>query len=153
MAKQEEIAEVIRLMSGCCPAGMMQAIDDGKSGMGLILHHLYQAEGAVSIGRLSEEMSVTPPRITALVTKLEERGMARRTRARGDSRRVLVELTESGQAQVEKKKQEFCRSIEKLIDRVGLERLNTFFEISHEITAVLCEDGLHPPVLEEEKRK
>ena len=50
-------------------------------------------EGPMTAGRLAERARLSPGAITALVDRLEERGLARRTRDEEDRRRVLVEVT------------------------------------------------------------
>ncbi len=50
-------------------------------------------EGPMTAGRLAERALLSPGAITALVDRLEEKGLARRTRDGEDRRRVLVEVT------------------------------------------------------------
>ncbi len=50
-------------------------------------------EGPMTAGRLAERARLSPGAITALVDRLEEKGLARRTRDTEDRRRVLVEVT------------------------------------------------------------
>jgi DNA-binding MarR family transcriptional regulator len=50
-------------------------------------------EGPMTAGRLAERARLSPGAITALLDRLEERGLARRTRDTEDRRRVLVEVT------------------------------------------------------------
>ena len=51
-------------------------------------------EGPMTAGRLAERARLSPAAVTALVDRLEERGLARRTRDTEDRRRVLVEVTD-----------------------------------------------------------
>jgi len=153
LATAEEINAVMTLISRCHPATLIKTLDSTRSGMGLILRELHLASGAVSIGDLSEKMAVSPPRITALVRKLEERGIALRCRDPEDSRRVLVELTEKGRVLTKAMEAEAQRAIGTLIDRIGLERLQTYFEISQEIKAALEEKCTHFPLAERLKEE
>jgi DNA-binding MarR family transcriptional regulator len=50
-------------------------------------------EGPMTAGRLAERARLSPSAITALLDRLEEKGLARRTRDTKDRRRVLVEVT------------------------------------------------------------
>src|SRR5215475_11349333 len=52
---------------------------------------LLDQEGPMTAGRLAERARLSPGAITALLDRLEERGLARRTRDTGDRRRVLLE--------------------------------------------------------------
>jgi DNA-binding MarR family transcriptional regulator len=50
-------------------------------------------EGPMTAGRLAEQAHLSPGATTALIDRLEEKGLARRTRDTDDRRRVLVEVT------------------------------------------------------------
>ena len=50
-------------------------------------------EGPMTAGRLAERARLSPGATTALLDRLEEKGLARRTRDAADRRRVLVEVT------------------------------------------------------------
>jgi DNA-binding MarR family transcriptional regulator len=50
-------------------------------------------EGPMTAGRLAERARLSPGATTALLDRLEKRGLARRTRDTRDRRRVLVEVT------------------------------------------------------------
>jgi DNA-binding MarR family transcriptional regulator len=50
-------------------------------------------EGPMTAGRLAERARLSPGAMTALVDRLERKGLARRTRDTEDRRRVLVEVT------------------------------------------------------------
>jgi DNA-binding MarR family transcriptional regulator len=62
-------------------------------------HSAYRAldildqEGPMTAGRLAERARLSPGAITALIDRLEEKGLARRTRDTVDRRRVVVEVT------------------------------------------------------------
>jgi DNA-binding MarR family transcriptional regulator len=49
-------------------------------------------EGPMTAGRLAERVRLSPGAMTALLDRLEVRGLARRTRDTDDRRRVLVEV-------------------------------------------------------------
>jgi DNA-binding MarR family transcriptional regulator len=50
-------------------------------------------EGPMTAGRLAERARLSPGAITALLDRLEKKGLARRVRDTKDRRRVLVEVT------------------------------------------------------------
>jgi DNA-binding MarR family transcriptional regulator len=49
-------------------------------------------EGPMTAGRLAERARLSPGAMTALIDRLEEKGLARRSRDTEDRRRVLVEV-------------------------------------------------------------
>ena len=53
---------------------------------------ILEQEGPMTAGRLAARARLSPGAITALLDRLEEKGLARRTRDTEDRRRVLVEV-------------------------------------------------------------
>ena len=56
------------------------------------------AGGAMTAGDLARALNLTQATVTALVTRLEKRGLIARQRAKDDKRRVIVSLTTAGEA-------------------------------------------------------
>ena len=54
---------------------------------------LLDQEGPMTAGRLAERARISPGAMTALLDRLEQKGLARRIRDTNDRRRVLVEVT------------------------------------------------------------
>lgn len=68
----------------------------GLSGPQLVLLHVLKRLGEVPMGRLAREVHVSQATATALVDRLQAKGLAVRTRSTEDGRRVLVRLTPAG---------------------------------------------------------
>ncbi|MEZ5922124.1 MAG: MarR family transcriptional regulator [Parvularculaceae bacterium] len=62
----------------------------------LIMMQIIRNWNGASPGYLAKEISLTQATITALIDKLEERGLAYRERDEDDKRRIFVKLTEDG---------------------------------------------------------
>jgi MarR family transcriptional regulator, 2-MHQ and catechol-resistance regulon repressor len=60
------------------------------------LKHLDES-GPCPMVSFAEQLSITPPAVTGMVDRLEERGLVERTRNIGDRRVVTISITESGQ--------------------------------------------------------
>lgn len=60
----------------------------------------YISEGPHTAGEIALATGLRPAATTALIDRLSARGLTRRVPSPDDRRRVLVELTEEGQAQV-----------------------------------------------------
>jgi DNA-binding MarR family transcriptional regulator len=63
---------------------------------------LLDQEGPMTAGHLAERARLSPGATTALLDRLERKGLARRTRDTEDRRRVLVEVTPQLQEQAAK---------------------------------------------------
>jgi DNA-binding MarR family transcriptional regulator len=68
----------------------------GITGGQAALLHAIRTNRGIGIRGLAELESVSPPRATAAVQRLEAMGLVRRTRSGADRRRVQLEVTEEG---------------------------------------------------------
>lgn len=82
---------------------------------------LIEDEGAVTNGRISETLSIAPPNVTPLITKLLNEGYITRVPDERDRRVIWNQLTEKGQ-------------------RILLERRDSFRRLFEERLAFLSED-------------
>jgi DNA-binding MarR family transcriptional regulator len=62
---------------------------------------LLDTEGPLSMGRLAENIDVSLPSATGIVTRMEERGLVRRLHGEDDRRLVMVQLSEAGRSALE----------------------------------------------------
>jgi DNA-binding MarR family transcriptional regulator len=62
-----------------------------------VIKTLFGSTRAYSSTGLSRELDVTPPNITGIIDRLEEKGLIERKKAEGDRRTWKIELTERGQ--------------------------------------------------------
>jgi DNA-binding MarR family transcriptional regulator len=68
----------------------------GITGGQAALLHAIRTNRGIGVRGLAEREGVSPPRVTAAVTRLEAMGLVRRTRSGRDRRRVELEVTEEG---------------------------------------------------------
>ncbi len=66
----------------------------------LHLMSLLESHGPIPMGRVAELLEVGLPTVTGLVSRMEERGLVRRTHTSADRRVVLVELSSGGAEQL-----------------------------------------------------
>lgn len=62
----------------------------------LLLLQMLAKEGSMTAGAIAKSASLSQATVTALLDKLETRGLLRRARDTADRRRVVVELTDAG---------------------------------------------------------
>jgi DNA-binding MarR family transcriptional regulator len=68
----------------------------------VLLYLLSHAQDEVRIGALLDAVPLSQPALSRLVARLEARGLLSRSRAEGDARAVVVCLTESGAALIDR---------------------------------------------------
>jgi DNA-binding MarR family transcriptional regulator len=94
------IAELVEEMTSWSPRERMMAFRSWLKGS-LSLIHLHvltvlEADGAIAMSRLAENLDVSVASATGIVGRMEERGLVARSHGETDRRVVLVKLTDSG---------------------------------------------------------
>ncbi len=84
----------------------------------VLLYLRWHAQEGVRMGTLLEAVPLSQPALSRLVTRLEARGLLTRSAAEGDGRAVVVRLTESGSALIDRAIVIHSRTVhETLIDK------------------------------------
>ena len=73
----------------------------GVSGKPQMLCSLFKSGGIQTQRELGERFSLKPSSLSEVLSKLEAQGFIVRTRDQGDSRKLIVKLTEAGAAEAE----------------------------------------------------
>ena len=106
----------------------------------------------MTAGELSSRLSMTTSRIAAVLGSLEKKGLLKRENDEVDRRRVLVSLTQAGDALCEKRRQHFMKKIEVMLSMLGADAadfvrlLGRTFEITASEAFRQCDD-----IIEEDK--
>lgn len=96
-------------------------------------------DGPKSAGQLSAATGLRPAATTALIDRLAKRGLVRRTKSDTDRRTVLVEMTETGQAQTWEAYGPLVRAGQPMLDELSTEQLEFMADYLHRITALTDE--------------
>jgi DNA-binding MarR family transcriptional regulator len=67
----------------------------------LLVMRAINRNGPISIGVLSKEVSLSQATVTAIIDRLEKKGLVKRERSKKDKRRVNVEMTPQGLSTLE----------------------------------------------------
>ena len=73
----------------------------------------------MTAGELSSRLGMTTSRVAAVLGSLEKKGLLERENDEVDRRRVLVSLTQAGDALCEKRRQHFMKKISMLLSMLG----------------------------------
>lgn len=137
MATKEDIEKIAHLLDEVRPTGFFQKIDETTMGIGAVLRLLYESNGAVTAGAISQFMNVSTARVAVLLKKMVAKGLIKKEQGREDARTIVVSLTEVGQKTISKMREDVYRDIGTLIDTIGMERLIEYTRISKEICSVM----------------
>ena len=87
-----------------------------------------QSESPSTLSQLADGVSLSPPTVSGIVDRLEDRGLVTRERQRDDKRRVLIALTKTGRSTLQRApsplQEQFSHQFRALPNRrqAGLER-------------------------------
>lgn len=84
-----------------------------------VMRLLHNSRQKMTAGELSSRLDMTTSRIAAVLGSLEKKGLLERENDEGDRRRVLVSLTQAGDALCEKRRQHFMKKISMLLSMLG----------------------------------
>ena len=126
------------------------AIMCGEMAVMRLLHN--GSRKKMTAGELSSKLSMTTSRIAAVLGSLEKKGLLKRENDEIDRRRVLVSLTQAGDALCEKRRQHFMKKIEMMLNMMGADApefvrlLRRTFEITASDAFKQCDS-----IIEEDK--
>lgn len=137
MATQEEIVLLSEQLRKAPPSGGFKNIDKSTAGIHAVLQFLYETQEPVTAGRISEKMGVSTARVAVLLKKLDAKGLIEKGKDASDGRLVVVRISESGKVYAKKIKDNIYAQLAVMIDKIGMERMLEFAQISREIHELL----------------
>lgn len=137
MATQKEIETLLKAMHKAPPSEHFQRIDKSTVGIRAILKYLSENGEQATAGEISKGIGVSTARVAVLLKKMNAKGFIEKQGDPTDGRIVLVRLTERGRDTSNQLRRDMYAQIGALIDRLGMERLMQFAEISREIHSVM----------------
>lgn len=133
MATVKQVMEVIDKLKASKPIEFFKGIDEINSGMRFIMIYLNESNNNVYASELSERMGISRARITILIKKLIAKDFVVKIQAKDDARKDIIKLTEKGKTEINKEKERVFNNIIKVIDTLGIKKVNQFIELSTEI--------------------
>ncbi len=137
MASKAEVFGVMGKLQECSPLEFFRVIEEINSGMGYIMLRLYNAKEEVYAIDLSEDMQISRARVTMLIRKLILKGFVVKQRSKKDARKEIITITNKGRDEVNNIKQKVLDNVTRLIDGLGIDKVNKFLELSKEIRNIL----------------
>lgn len=136
MATKEQIEMVLEKFQKAHPVNFYKMVNETQVGMGAVLRLLYESNGMVTAGKISDVLNISTARVAVLLKKMVAKGLISKEQSAKDARLTVVKLTALGEETVSKIHDEIYAQMGRIIDAIGEERLLEFIEISNEIRAV-----------------
>lgn len=137
MHSEEEIEMLIQGLFASQPKDLARFMSESQAGIKAVLQLLYLSGQPVGAGKIAEEMGVSSARVAVLLKKMEGKDLIVKEADPGDARVTMVRLSERGTQAVLAMREELHAQMRAVIDRIGMERMKEFVEISREIQSVL----------------
>lgn len=140
MATQKEIDELMQLFEENRPeqkdSWQRHTLSESEGMLGVLLY-LYRKNETVTAGMISRDMHITTGRVSALIKKMDDKGLIIRENGRKDARVTEIRMTEKGQREIEELQKKRNEQLSELIDRIGMERLKEYVKIQKEVWTIL----------------
>ena len=131
--REERLLASLRQLVGCEESRSCMSASRGEL---CLLTHLKRRSDPVLPSELSETMSVSTARITRLLNTLEDRGLIRRSIDLTDRRKIIVRLTEAGEAYLDAVYAHTHKRASAVIEALGAEDIEAFIRIAEKIVDV-----------------
>lgn len=137
MAEKEQIQMMAELLEASHQNDFCKKMNETTAGIGATLKFLSENKEPVTAGQISDFIGVSTARTAVILKKMDAKGLIIKETGASDARTTVVRLSELGRQKVEEIQEEICREVGILIDRIGIERLREYVDISKEIRAVM----------------
>lgn len=133
MATQEQIHHIMALVQQAGPAQTLHCMDHTQAGIGAVMAVLSAASAPMTAGQIAQATQVSTARTAVLLKKMEQKGLILREKDPRDGRITRISLSPLGREQVNRIHSRLQQLTGHLIDRVGMEKLQTFLAIAGEL--------------------
>ncbi|MFE8702816.1 MarR family winged helix-turn-helix transcriptional regulator [Cytobacillus sp. FJAT-54145] len=107
-----------------------------------VLRYINQV-GSCTSSELAEQFDVKKSAITAIITRMWEKGLIQRKRDKDDRRVVYLTLTEKGNELFKETEKRIHKLVESLINQFDINEINQFIETFEKLNQVLIETKDH----------
>ncbi|HEX8372779.1 MAG TPA: MarR family transcriptional regulator [Chthoniobacterales bacterium] len=130
----EELANIIIVLQRCFLLNLSKELANGNVSFPqyFLLGHLDQ-KGAVTMTEIAQKMGHTTAAATGLVDRLENLGYVTRGHAKDDRRKVMVGITEKGQALVLRIREDMVKNVQKVMEHLTPEEQSSWLHIYQKI--------------------
>ncbi len=104
-------------------------LQDGFSGMYVVLKIIQDAEKELSAGDISDIFGVTTARTAVVLTTLEKKEYIIKSKSENDARKTIVKITEKGNIALETRKNELFFAINAFLNKLSEEEKNNLYKI------------------------
>lgn len=131
-------ARLLRVTGEACRARPHRDVSAEMRGVPAVMRELVRAGGRLAPGEIASLTGVTDSRVANILHTMEARGWVTRTKGADDRRRVVVELTEAGRAEHERRADQFRRRCAELLSELGEDDARQMLHVMTRVAEVLA---------------
>ena len=133
-ALAREFFEALDASSGIPPT---DHVTETMRGEAAVMRLLMREGRSLTPGEIGRRLGMTSPRIAAVMNALEKKGLVLRESDAQDRRRVLVTLTQRGEAFCREKQRCAVRDLSRLLSQLGEEDSALFVRLSRRVMEMI----------------
>ncbi|MBT1167043.1 MarR family winged helix-turn-helix transcriptional regulator [Bifidobacterium simiarum] len=123
----------------------IDSVNRGAKGELPALHMLAVSSTPLTPGRMSDTLGVSPGRVSAILDRLEKKGMVVRETDPSNRRNVLVSITDKGREVDHQSFTEIHNRFVRVFERMGEEHTRQFLDRCREFAGYMRDEGLPEP--------
>lgn len=132
--------ELLVAISDLFTSDFFEQLSKTQEGEVSVLLFIYRYGEPTIPSLISECLSISRTRVTAIITTLNEKGLVKFERNKQDRRKLMVSITEFGIQEIKEKLDILDAKLLKMLERLGLEKSQTFVQTICEITNIIEEE-------------
>lgn len=140
MDRDEAVSALLQAMGDLTRRRSLRPVNRTMQGETLALHCLCAHPEGLTPGELGKALSVTAPRVAAILDSLETKGLITRSPAPGDRRKYRILPTDAGLNQEEKHKQFVFQHTKNLVACLEDGEIETLITVLHKLKNVQCKE-------------
>ncbi len=133
MDYNELAVKLVNMRASAPQVKMEKEMSHMARGEVLALNYIIANGNKVYPKDMSKALMLTTARIAAILKSLEKQGLVTRTPDSNDSRQVIVELTKTGIATVEERRNAMIHSVAKMLEALGEEDALAYVRIQQKL--------------------
>ena len=104
-----------------------------------ILLYLSLKENGSTASKVSKELGMSLPRITAVFNSLEEKKLIKKNIDENDKRKTIISITKEGKRVIEEKQEEAITNMVTILEKLSEEEVNQYLNIVRKIQRIITE--------------
>ena len=132
--------ELLVAISDLFTSDFFEQLSKTQEGEISVLLFIYRYGEPTIPSLISECLSISRARVTAIITTLNEKGFVKLERNKVDRRKLLVSITDLGIEKIKERLDTLDTRLLKMLEKLGIEKSQAFVDTIFEIISILEEE-------------